>query len=78
MSVKSLSDKSLVLSLEIRIAKKDPPPDLEPLKIVPCKICRHTFVSLSLCVMLSVLCHFQLVHVKCYVIKYLKDTLGVH
>ena len=41
MSVKSLSDKSLVLSPEIRIAKKYPPPDLKPLKIVPCKICRH-------------------------------------
>ena len=41
MSVKSLSDRSLVLSPEIRMAKKDPPPDLKPLKIVPCKICRH-------------------------------------
>ena len=31
MSVKSSSDKSLVISPEIRIAKQDPPPDLKQL-----------------------------------------------
>ena len=41
MSVKSSSDKSLVISPEIRIAKQDPPPDLKPMKVLQCKTCRH-------------------------------------
>ena len=41
MSVKSSSDKSLVISPEIRIAKQDPLPDLKPMKVLRCKTCRH-------------------------------------
>ena len=41
MSVKSSSDKSLVISPDIRIAKQDPPPDLKPIKILQCKTCKH-------------------------------------